>query len=159
MAITVEKIPGGFRVDGLDLKGGKCGCTSVLSCCYSWSKVKRSGDTLTYNAKTVTPETKENFNWSYTVRKDGFTVEVTMQDARDKTIFSGFYPPALEEWVSRGWEVVTKEGEREDFGVWRCAACRWLYKEKEQEQKFEDLPQDWKCPVCKAGKESFEKVA
>lgn len=159
MEITVEKIPGGFRVDGLDLKGGKCGCTSVLPCCYSWSKVKRSGDTLTYNAKTVTPDTKENFNWSYTVRKDGFTVEVTMQDARDKTIFSGFYPPALEEWVSRGWEVVAKEGQREDFGVWRCAACKWLYKEKEQEQKFEDLPQDWKCPVCKAGKESFERVA
>jgi len=24
--------------------------------------------------------------------------------------------------------------------------------------KFEYLPSDWKCPVCKAGKESFEKI-
>jgi hypothetical protein len=41
MEITVEKIPGGFSIDGLEVKNGKCGCTSVLLCCHSWSKVKR----------------------------------------------------------------------------------------------------------------------
>jgi hypothetical protein len=38
--VTIKKIPGGYNVDGLELKNGKCGCTSVVKCCYSWSKVK-----------------------------------------------------------------------------------------------------------------------
>jgi rubredoxin len=53
---------------------------------------------------------------------------------------------------------VNKDGEQEDFGVWRCSACKWLYKEQEQKVKFEDLPGDWKCPVCTVGKDSFEQV-
>jgi rubredoxin len=30
--------------------------------------------------------------------------------------------------------------------------------EKEQMVKFEDLPSDWNCPVCKAGKDVFVQV-
>jgi rubredoxin len=158
MEIAVAKIPGGIRVDGLDIKSGKCGCTAVLPCCYSWSKVKQSGNTVHFTGKTTAPDTKNNFNWGYTVKKGDMTVEVAMEDARDKTIFSGYYPPRLEEWIEKGWEVVSREGEREDFDVWRCAACKWLYKEREQKVKFDDLPDDWKCPICKAGKDVFEKI-
>ena len=158
MEISIEKIPGGFKIDGLEIKGGKCGCTSVLTCCHSWSKLRRRGDNFTYTGKTTTPETKDFFDWSYKVKKGNFTVEVTMEDARDKTIYSGFYPPRLEDWVEKGWEVEAKQGDRGDFNLWRCAACRWLYKESEHEVHLEDLPQDWRCPVCKAGKDSFERV-
>lgn len=158
MELTVEKIPGGFRVDGLDLKGGKCGCTSVLSCCHSWSKLKRNENLFTFTAKATSPDTEENFTWAYTVKKGDYTVSVSMEDARDKEIFSGYYPPRLEEWIEKGWEVVTREGEREDFGLWRCAACKWLYKEQSEERKFTDLPDGWTCPVCNAGKTSFEKI-
>jgi len=158
MEIEVEKIPGGFSVDGLDLKGGRCGCTSILPCCYSWSKLNRNGNIFTFTGKTTTPDTKENFNWSYTVRKGDFTVTATMEDARDKEIFSGYYPPAIDEWTGKGWEVVTKEGDREDFGLWRCAVCKWLYKEHMEGNTFSDLPDSWRCPVCGAGKSSFEKV-
>jgi rubredoxin len=82
-----------------------------------------------------------------------------MEDARDKDIFSGYYPPPLEKWAEKGWEIVSKEGEREDFDLWRCATCKWLYKEALEGTKFTDLPEDWKCPVCKVGKISFEKIA
>ena len=159
METAIVKIPGGIGIDGLEFKNGKCGCTAVLPCCYSWSKVKRSGDKISFSAKASGPESKDVFTWGFTVRKGQFEVEVFFEDARDKTIFSGFYPPRLEDFLARGWELVTKEGEREDFGMWRCAACRWLYKEKDQQAPFESLPADWKCPVCKAGKDSFEKVA
>jgi rubredoxin len=158
MDITIGKIPGGISVDGLDLKNGKCGCTTVLPCCYSWSKVKRSGNSIVFTAKQTGPDTTDNFNWSYTVKKGDITVDVTMEDARDKKISSAYYPPRIEEWVEKGWEVIKKEGEREDFGVWRCSACKWLYKDKEQSVKFADLPDDWKCPVCKAGKDVFEQI-
>lgn len=53
---------------------------------------------------------------------------------------------------------LVKEGAREYFGVWRCAVCKWLYKERDQNVKFEDLPDDWKCPACKAGKDVFEQI-
>ena len=158
MEISVDKIPGGLRVDGLDLKGGKCGCTSILSCCHSWTKIKRNGNNFTFTGKATSPDTKENFNWAYTVKKGDYSIEVKMEDARDKVIFSGYYPPRLEDWLERGWELVIKEGEREDFDLWRCAACKWLYKERVEGTRFIELPDDWRCPVCKAGKASFEKV-
>jgi rubredoxin len=158
MTIPVEKIPGGFSVDGLELKNGKCGCTSVLPCCYSWSKIRRSGNTFTYIGKTSAPDTADNFTWSYAVRKGDITVEVTMEDARDKALFSGYYPPRIEEWIERGWEVIKKDGDREDFALWRCSACRRLYKEQEQTVPFDDLPRDWQCPVCKTSRDVFEKV-
>lgn len=158
MEIKIEKIPGGLNIDGIEIKGGKCGCTSILPCCHSWSKVKRSGNIIAYTGKTTTPETEDNFNWGYIVKKGDITVDVKMEDARDKTIFSGFYPPKIEEWVEKGWAVVSKEGDREDFDIWRCAACKWLYKNQKEAVKFEELPSDWRCPVCKAGKDVFERV-
>jgi len=158
MDTMIEKIPGGFRVDGLELFGAKCGCGTILSCCHSWSKVKKKGNSVVFTAKTTSPDTRDAFVWGYVVKKGEFTVEVSMEDARDKTIYSGFYPPPLEEWVGLGWKVVSKTGEREDFGLWRCAACKWLYKEGGGNVPFEELPDDWQCPVCMAGKESFEKI-
>jgi rubredoxin len=158
MDIAIEKIAGGFSVDGLALKNGKCGCTSVLPCCYSWSRVKRSGNSFVFIAKTAEPDAQEPFTWGYIVKKDGITVEATVEDCRDKNIFSGYYPPSLEEWTAKGWEIIKKEGAREDFGLWRCAACRRLYKDNEQKIKFQDLPDGWKCPVCNVGKDSFEQA-
>ena len=158
MEISVEKIPGGFRVDGLELKNGKCGCTSVLPCCYSWTKVKRSGNAFTFSGKASGPESHEVFTWGYIVKKGDVVITVSMEDASDKTIFSGYYPPRLEEWLESGWELAGKTGERRDFHLWRCATCKWLYKEADQAARFEDLPDDWTCPVCRAGKHAFEKV-
>ena len=40
MDFAIEKIPGGFNVDGLALRNGKCGCTAALPCCCSRSKVR-----------------------------------------------------------------------------------------------------------------------
>lgn len=35
-----------------------------------------------------------------------------------------------------------------------CSVCGYVYDE-DKEGKWEDLPGDWKCPICKAGKEAF----
>jgi len=115
--IAIDRIPGGFSVDGLALKNGKCGCTAVLPCCYSWSRVRQRGTAFLFAAKLSGPASNDIFTWSYTVKKGEVTVEVSVEDARGKTIFSGYYPPRLEEWVAKGWAVVSKQGDREDFGV------------------------------------------
>jgi len=158
MGIEVEKIPGGFRVDGLELKKGKCGCTSVAKCCYSWSKVKKKGDVIEFEAKLTTPDTQDNFNWGYTVEKDGTTIKVKVEDARDKEIYSGYLPPSVKDWVEKGWNVVEQYGDREDGTVWRCAMCKWLYKEDKEGVPFEQLPDDWKCPKCNVSKADFERI-
>lgn len=49
---------------------------------------------------------------------------------------------------------------------WECMVCGWQYDEDvgdpesgiEAGTKFEDIPDDWVCPACGAGKEDFEKI-
>ena len=48
---------------------------------------------------------------------------------------------------------------------WKCSICGYEYDPAAGDPengvdpgtKFEDLPDDWVCPVCAVGKESFEK--
>ena len=42
---------------------------------------------------------------------------------------------------------------------WKCTVCEYIYDEKEEGTAFEDLPDDWVCPVCGIGKEEFIKEA
>lgn len=39
-----------------------------------------------------------------------------------------------------------------------CTVCGHIYDEEVEGVKFEDLPEDWVCPLCGVGKELFEKV-
>jgi len=49
---------------------------------------------------------------------------------------------------------------------WECLVCGWVYDEDKGDEdseiapgtKFEDLPDDWVCPMCGAAKEDFEKI-
>ena len=41
---------------------------------------------------------------------------------------------------------------------YRCTLCGYIYDEAEEKVKFEDLPDDWTCPLCGAPKDAFEKV-
>ena len=49
---------------------------------------------------------------------------------------------------------------------YRCTVCKWVYDPEFGDIKggipantpFEDLPADWKCPVCNAEKNQFEKM-
>lgn len=49
---------------------------------------------------------------------------------------------------------------------WECDVCGWVYDENEGDPdsgiepgtKFEDIPDDWVCPMCGASKEDFTKI-
>lgn len=41
---------------------------------------------------------------------------------------------------------------------YQCTICGYIYDDAKEKIKFEDLPADWKCPICGVGKEMFEKV-
>mgnify|MGYP006276096309 CR=1 FL=1 len=50
---------------------------------------------------------------------------------------------------------------------WICSICGYVYDPAEGDPEndvpagtaFEDVPDDWTCPVCGAGKEQFSKEA
>lgn len=49
---------------------------------------------------------------------------------------------------------------------WRCTACGYIYDPAKGDAKagiapgtaFEDLPEDWVCPLCGVPKKFFKKV-
>ena len=49
---------------------------------------------------------------------------------------------------------------------WLCTVCGYIYDPAEGDPQsgvapgtaFEDLPNDWVCPICGASKEDFEKI-
>lgn len=48
---------------------------------------------------------------------------------------------------------------------WRCRVCDWVYDSNTGNPDngvapgtaWKDVPEDWLCPICGAGKEEFEK--
>ncbi len=48
---------------------------------------------------------------------------------------------------------------QESTGTYVCSICGYVYEPAEHDGvAFEDLPDDWKCPRCKQGKEKFNKA-
>ena len=41
---------------------------------------------------------------------------------------------------------------------YKCTVCGYIYDNEKESVKFEDLPEDWTCPLCGVGKELFELV-
>jgi rubredoxin len=50
---------------------------------------------------------------------------------------------------------------------YQCSVCGYVYNEEEGDPdsnippgtRWEELPEDWVCPVCGAAKDQFEKIA
>lgn len=40
----------------------------------------------------------------------------------------------------------------------RCLVCEWIYDEAKEGTLFDDLPQDWRCPICHASHDDFELI-
>ena len=38
-----------------------------------------------------------------------------------------------------------------------CAVCGYIYDPEEEGVAFEDLADDWVCPICGASKDQFDK--
>lgn len=40
-----------------------------------------------------------------------------------------------------------------------CLVCGYIYDPEEHDNvAFEDLPADWRCPICSVGKDRFTRV-
>ena len=39
-----------------------------------------------------------------------------------------------------------------------CNVCGYIYDDEKEEVKFEDLPEEWTCPLCGVPKSEFTKM-
>jgi hypothetical protein len=131
----IKKVQRGYQVDGLDLLAGYCGCgclngsngDEVGECCHTYSSVKQENNTVAFFAKATTPHTTDNYEWGYRVQKGPVEVDVLVMDTRGPKNFPfrGAYPPALSEWLARGWTVLD-QFERPLPGSLRKSAVLYL---------------------------------
>jgi rubredoxin len=42
--------------------------------------------------------------------------------------------------------------------MWKCKVCGNEYDEANEGTPFEQLPDDWRCPVCNSPKDAYVKV-
>jgi ferric-chelate reductase [NAD(P)H] len=63
-------------------------------------------------------------------------------------------------------EIIKERKEFKKMSQFKCTVCGYIYEPEKGDPEsgvnpgtsFEDLPDDWVCPVCGAGKEDFEEV-
>ena len=137
-AEMIKKVHGGFQVDGLDLLRANCGCggltgpggDGVGDCCMTYSTVKQDDHTVAFFAKATTPNTTDNFEWGYRVKKGDVEVDVLVYDTRSpkKFTFGGKYPPSASDWQKKGWEVLSQF--EATAGGNRCQAARLVSKRR-----------------------------
>ena len=41
---------------------------------------------------------------------------------------------------------------------YKCIMCGYIYDDDKEDVKFEDLPEDWVCPMCFSPKSDFQKI-
>jgi flavin reductase (DIM6/NTAB) family NADH-FMN oxidoreductase RutF/rubredoxin len=51
-----------------------------------------------------------------------------------------------------------KKSADQEFNRYECAACGYIYDEEQEGKKFDELPDDWVCPVCGSEKDDFFKL-
>ncbi len=39
-----------------------------------------------------------------------------------------------------------------------CQLCGYVYDEEAEGVKWENLPEDWVCPLCGVGKDQFQEI-
>ena len=82
-----------------------------------------------------------------------------------REVMKGFSPKNAPTYVEKSQikgEILQKVFENE---LWQCPLCHYTYESEkgdpiagiEPGTKFEDLPDDWTCPICGADKSMFER--
>jgi rubredoxin len=96
------------------------------------------------------------------------TVSAFVRFVYHPTKFEGlFHRATLPSFVP----LIVRTGNRNQIDMsseyWECPACEWGYDPKDGDPKggiapgtaWEDVPDDWACPICSVGKDGFFKVS
>ncbi len=51
-----------------------------------------------------------------------------------------------------------QKSDASEFAKYKCPTCNYIYDEEKEGRGFEDLPDDWECPICGEKKSEFIKL-
>jgi len=136
------------KLEGLNIKYGETGAPIVLDDCIAYleCKVVDKFDVGTHwlfigeliNCETIN-DTLEPITYSYY-----------------RQIKKGVAPKNAPTYISK--EKLKMKTEVADAKKYRCDVCSHIYDEAIENTKFADLPDDWSCPDCGAGKDEFKVI-
>jgi flavin reductase (DIM6/NTAB) family NADH-FMN oxidoreductase RutF/rubredoxin len=76
--------------------------------------------------------------------------------SQDKPLIYGDYQKVMKNAAVEAFKKFKENGKAPAAKVsWRCKVCGYIYNGS---TPFDQLPDDWRCPLCGAGKDMFEKV-
>lgn len=73
-----------------------------------------------------------------------------------REVRKGFSPKNAPTYIDKS--QLKKKPEAANFKKFECTACGYVYDETEHEVAFDDLPDEWICPVCGSEKSDFVEV-
>ena len=69
-----------------------------------------------------------------------------------------YYHEKIKGKAPKAAPTYVEEKQENNLGKYKCIICGHIYDETKEQVKFEDLPKDWICPICKVGKDKFVKI-
>lgn len=89
---------------------------------------------------------------------------VPLTYANYRLIKKGLSPKSAPTYINKS--LINKKGEKKGMQKYVCSVCGYIYDPEigdpdsgiKPGTPFEDIPEDWVCPVCGVGKDSFEKA-
>jgi flavin reductase (DIM6/NTAB) family NADH-FMN oxidoreductase RutF/rubredoxin len=73
-----------------------------------------------------------------------------------RTVRKGVAPKNAPTYVDKA--KLEKPKVEQVFAKYECPACGYIYDEEKEDVKFDDLPDDWVCPICGEEKSDFIKL-
>ena len=136
------------KMEGMDIRYGETGVPIVLNDAIGFIECKvvetfDVGTHLMFIGELVAAESLDN-------DKDPLTYLYYRQ------VKKGVAPKNAPTYIDKS--KLAKKAPEQEFFSYECAACGYIYDEKKEGKKFEELPDDWVCPVCGSEKEDFIKL-
>jgi flavin reductase (DIM6/NTAB) family NADH-FMN oxidoreductase RutF/rubredoxin len=145
------------KFEGVKYKSGATGCPIVLdeAIAFLECKVKQTVDAGTHLIfigelidAQVLDETSESLTYSYY-----------------RNVKKGFAPKNAPTYIDKS--KLIKESVKVKKTRYQCSACGYIYDPEKGDPDsgilpgtpFEEIPEDWKCPVCGTEKSDFIKLA
>ncbi len=82
-----------------------------------------------------------------------------------REVMKGFSPKNAPTYIDKSKIAEETPNKSDENELWQCQLCHYTYETEkgdpisgiEPGTKFEDLPDDWTCPICGADKSMFER--
>ena len=136
------------KFEGLDLKYGETGVPIVLNDCIAYLECK------------IVEKFDVGTHWIFI----GELIQAEVLDDKPDPITYAYYrnikkglaPKNAPTYIDKS--KLESKPKQADTAKYQCSVCGYIHDDSKEDEKFIDLPDDWKCPVCGADKEDFYKV-